>query len=594
MNVLGISCFYHDVAACLARDGAIVAAAMEERFTRKKHDIRFPIHSVLYCLKSSGIDADQIDAVAFYEEPYVKFERVVYRHLQAWPNSEEAFVRSIGSWVTGKLPIRKTIKKSLRFFSLDCPVHTVPHHMSHAASAFYCSPFTDAAVLGLDGVGEWATTTYGVAANHEIKLLREIRFPHSLGLLYSALTAYLGFRVNNSEYKVMGMGAFGKPRYREEIKQLITLHDDGSYALALDYFDFWSQEGAYSKKLVELLGAPRRRDEPVTDRHMDIAASLQAVTEEAMYAMGTAVHRETGKDRVCMAGGVLLNSLANGRFLDHTPFKEMYIPPAPGDDGGAVGAALYVSAQLNGKDWLGPNGHYRNGMDIALGPSYTQEEIECYCRFRGVEATTCGSDEEMLRKTAQIIASSNVVGWFQGGMEWGPRSLGHRSILADPRNPKMKDILNEKVKHRERFRPFAPSVCSEEAWRYFDIGKGPAIPAQYMLLVRPVREEYKEKLPAITHADGTARLHTVESDRNPLFYNLLRAFEGRAEFPILINTSFNVRGEPIVCTPNDALSCFLRTDIDYLVMGRCIIAKAENQHLAESLAPDPHYEDYDE
>jgi carbamoyltransferase len=594
MNVLGISCFYHDAAACLAQDGKIVAAAMEERFTRKKHDISFPINAVLYCLKSSGVDADKVDAVAFYEEPYLKFERVLYRHLQAWPHSKEAFVRSIGHWLTAKLPIRRTIKKSIRGFPINCQIYTVRHHISHAASAYYCSPFADAAILTIDGVGEWSTTACGIAENHQIKLFREIRFPHSLGLLYSALTAYLGFRVNNSEYKVMGLAGFGKPRYQEELKQLITLHEDGSYSLALDYFDFWRHEGAYSQKLVELLGPPRKKDEPVTERHMDIAASLQVAVEEAIYAMATALHAETKKGRICMAGGVLLNSLANGRFLDRTPFKDMYIPPAPGDDGGAVGAALYVTAQLNGKNRLDQNGYYHDGLEVQLGPSYAQEEIEFFCRFNGTQTKTYESDQELVEATAKIIAAGNVVGWFQGGMEWGPRALGHRSILADPRDPKMQDILNEKVKHRERFRPFAPSVCSDEAWRYFEVSKENPISAQYMLLVRPVREEYKMKLPAITHVDGTARLHTVDKRRNPLFYALLRAFETLSGFPVLVNTSFNVRGEPIVCTPNDALSCFLRTDIDYLVMGRCMIAKADNQHLVNALPSDPHYEEYDE
>jgi carbamoyltransferase len=593
MNVLGISCFYHDAAACVTRDGRVVAAAMEERFTRRKHDTGFPINAVNFCLQSSGIDADALDAIAFYEDPRLKFDRVLHRHVQAWPHSEETFVRSVGAWLTDKLPIGRTIKQSLRGFKTSCPVHTVRHHVSHAASAYYCSPFADAAILTIDGVGEWATTTWGTARGRAITLEREIRFPHSLGLLYSAVTAYLGFRVNNSEYKVMGMAGFGQPRYRKECEQLLTLHDDGSFSLALEYMDFWSQEGAYSQKLVELLGPPRRKDDPITPRHMDIAASLQVTLEEAVYHMATAVHAHTGNDRVCMAGGVLLNSLANGRFLDRTPFKEMYIPPAPGDDGGAVGAALYLSAQMNGAGAAHAT-LYRDGLDVALGPSYTQEEIDFFCRFMGIQVRHASSDQELVDLTAELLADANVIGWFQGGMEWGPRSLGHRSILADPRNPAMKDILNEKVKHRERFRPFAPSVCAEDAWRYFECEQQQPIPAQYMLTVRPVREEFKSRLPAITHVDGTARLHAVEQSRNPLFYQLLRAFGARTGYPMVVNTSFNVRGEPIVCTPADAFSCFLRTDIDYLIMGRSLIPKAPNAHLVHNLPPSPNFEESDE
>jgi carbamoyltransferase len=593
VNVLGISCFYHDAAACLVRDGRIVAASMEERFTRKKHDIEFPINAILYCLQQSDVDADALDGIAFYEDPGLKFERVMYRHLQAWPHSREAFVRSIGPWLTRKLPIGRTVRRSLRGFPIRCPLYTVRHHLSHAASAYYCSPFSDAAILTIDGVGEWATTTWGVGSGHEITLQQEIRFPHSLGLLYSALTAYLGFRVNNSEYKVMGLAGFGQARYQKELGRLVTLHDDGSFSLALDYFDFWSQEGAYSQKLVDLLGPPRKKEEPVTTRHMDIAASVQVVLEEAVYHVARAVYAKTTNDRICMAGGVLLNSSANGRFLDRTPFKEMYIPPAPGDDGGAVGAALYISTQLNGENWVSP-GYYCHGMDVQLGPAYTQEVIDFFCCFHGIDARRTTSDQELVEETSEIIAAGNVVGWFQGGMEWGPRALGHRSILADPRDPHMKDILNEKVKHRERFRPFAPSVCAEEAWRYFEVGKEQPPPAEYMLTVRPVREEFKLRLPAVTHVDGTARLHAVREDRNPLFYKLLQAFGTRTGYPILVNTSFNVRGEPIVCTPADAFSCFLRTDIDYLVMGRSVIGKSSNRHLADTLPPAPNYEDSDE
>ena len=369
MNVLGVSCFYHDAAACLAQDGRVLAAAMEERFSRKKHDISFPDEAVQFCLRHAGIDADRLDSVVFYENPYLKFQRILWRHLQAWPNSETAFVRTVGPWLTQKLPIRQTIKRSLRLFAVECPVDTIGHHLSHSASAFYCSPFPEAAIITLDGIGEWATSTYGVGRGNDIQVAREIRFPHSLGLLYSVLTAYLGFRVNNSEYKVMGLAGFGQPTYRNEVGRLITLHDDGSFSLSLEYFDFWNQEGAYSPKLVELLGPPRRRDEPVTERHMNIAASLQAVTEDVLFALARAVHRATGQDRVCLAGGVLLNSLANGRFLDRTPFKEMYVPPAPGDDGGAMGAALYISAKHRNNGALMQRELYPAGVDVALGPA---------------------------------------------------------------------------------------------------------------------------------------------------------------------------------------------------------------------------------
>ncbi len=573
MYILGLSCYYHDASACLVKDGKVVAAAEEERFTRKKHDTSFPSNAAAYCLEQEGITIGDIDHVGFYEKPFLKFERVLYQHLEYFPLSLRSFLSSMPSWVGEKLRIMRSVRKKLKYRG---DVMFIPHHTAHAASAFYPSPFEEAAVVTVDGVGEWSTTTFGRAGPGGIMLEKEIRFPHSLGLLYSTITAYLGFSVNNSEYKVMGLAAYGtmdreKNRYYQKLKQVIDLKEDGSFRLKLDYFIFQRSTRMPSKRLCDLLGGPvSRRGASMTKRHKDIAAALQMVTEDALSRIITHAHRQTGSYNLVMAGGVALNSVYNGKILRTTPFKRVWIQPNATDGGTSLGAALFVYHSV-----LGRKGRHR--MENAyLGPGFTSSQIKQFLDGKRIRYHELSNREELIARTAQMIWENKVVGWFQGRMEWGPRALGSRSILSNPCNPKAKEVLNEKVKHRERFRPFAPAVCEDDAPTYFDCDTPIPEPADFMLMVYPVKERWRRTLPSVTHVDGSGRLQAVRRKQNPDYYDLIKEFGKLSGVPIVINTSFNIRGEPIVCTPQDAYNCMMGTGIDCLVMDRFLIWRSEN------------------
>ncbi|MBI4553630.1 MAG: carbamoyltransferase [Candidatus Latescibacteria bacterium] len=570
MYILGLSCFYHDAAACLLKDGEIVAAAQEERFTRKKHDSDFPIHAIRYCLAQEGIGPNDLDYIGFYDKPFIKFERILYTYIATFPRSFPSFTKAIPIWLHEKLWTPNIIRKELGYTG---EILFTEHHQSHAASCFLVSPFESAAILTIDGVGEWATATYGAGRGTQIHILSEIRFPHSLGLLYSAFTYYLGFKVNSAEYKVMGAAPYGEPTYYDLIRrELIHVNDDGSFKMNMKYFAYDYGLTMTNGHFSALFGGPPREPESkLEQRHWDIAASIQKVTEEIVLCMARHLHAVTGMKNLCLAGGVALNCVANGRVLREGPFDDLFIQPAAGDAGGAVGAAAYLYHTLLG--------HPRTTLmtHAYLGPEYSDDEIRQYLVQHDIPFTA-SSREDLLKTTAQLIADQHVVGWFQGRMEFGPRALGSRSILADARNPKNKDIVNLKIKFRESFRPFAPSVLAERVSEYFDLDR----PSPYMLLVAQVRPE-KRVIPSVTHVDGSARIQTVTRDENPLFYDLIRAFDDLTGVPVIINTSFNVRGEPIVCTPHDAYLCFMRTHMDYLVMGSYILDKREMKPLADDI-----------
>lgn len=560
MNILGISCFYHDAAAAIIRDGQLVAAAQEERFTRLKHDAEFPVRAINYCLRQAGISVGELDYVGFYDKPFIKFERLLYTYLATFPKSLPSFLKAMPVWLKDKLWIPQLIRNELDY---DGPILFSEHHQSHAASAFLVSPFQEAAILTIDGVGEWETTTYGVGEGTTIRLLKRIHFPHSLGLLYSAFTYYLGFKVNSAEYKVMGLAPYGEPVYYDVImNELIRPKEDGSYKMNMKYFGYDYGLTMTNGKFVRLFGRPRREPESAMDQfHKDMAASIQKVTDELMVRMANHLYEETKMKNLCLAGGVALNCVANSKILQRTPFEDLFIQPAAGDAGGAVGVAYHIFNSLLKKE--------RNFVwhDAFLGPEFSEDEIQEYLDGLGIEKVNYGR-EELLRETARLIAEQHVVGWFQGRMEWGPRALGNRSILADARNPENQSRVNLKIKFRESFRPFAPAVLMERSAEYFDLDR----PSPYMLLTAQVREE-KRHIPSVTHVDRSARLQTVAREENPMFYDLIREFERRTGCPVLINTSFNVRGEPIVCTPHDAFKCFMRTDMDYLVMGNAMLDK---------------------
>lgn len=572
MNILGISCYYHDASATLLRDGQVVAAAEEERFSRKKHDHGFPKQAIAFCLKQGGITIEDIDYIAFYERPVLKFERILSQHLQYFPWSLKTFLSSMPSWFSEKLRVPKVIRKELGYTR---PIFFFGHHQSHAAAAFLPSPFEEAAILTVDGVGEWQTTTLGKGKGADIELVSEIRFPHSLGLLYSTITAYLGFSVNNSEYKVMGLAPYGlmdreKNPYYNKLRQVIDIKDDGSFRLDLDYFVFQYRDRMPSQKLCDLLGGPvLKRGGDMTPRHQDIAAALQMVTEDVLTLMLRHLHAVTGLDNVVLAGGVALNSVYNGKILSRTPFKNIWVQPNASDGGSSMGAALYLWNSL-----LNHPRQYRL-QSAYLGPVYTDAEIKAVLDAKQVIYTEL-APEAIAPTTAQLIFDNQVVGWFQSGMEWGPRALGARSILSNATNRDMQAILNLKVKHREKFRPFAPVVCYEDALTYFECDDPLPEAADYMLMVYPVRAEYREKIPAVTHVDGSGRLQTVREHHNPLYYRMLKALGELSGMPIAINTSFNIRGEPIVCTPEDAYRCMMGTGIDCLVMGRYLIVREDN------------------
>jgi carbamoyltransferase len=566
MNILGISAFYHDAAACLIRDGAVVAAASEERFTRKKHDEGFPINAINYCLAEGRILVDDLDYVGFYEKPFIKFKRILFSHIACFPRSYGAFLRAIPSWLHQKLAIPNLIREELQY---DGPVYMVEHHLSHAASAFLVSPFREAGLLTIDGVGEWSTATWGRGTENRIDLFKEIRFPHSLGLLYTAFTSYLGFKVNSAEYKVMGLAPYGTPRYVKEIRELIDVAEDGSFRLNMEYFAYQYGLRMTTEPFHRLFGGPPREAEgPLEQHHKDIAASIQAVTEDIVLKMARSLHAETGFRNLCMAGGVALNCVANGRVLREGPFEDIFIQPAAGDAGGALGVAAFIQHSVLGAPRGAPMRH------ALLGPSYETDEIRAFLTVKGAVFTECERDA-LLETTARAIADQQVVGWFQGRMEFGPRALGSRSILADARNPKNQDTVNLKIKFRESFRPFAPAVLAERVSDFFELDRE----SPYMLLVAQARGG-RDRLPATTHVDGSARIQTVERETNPLFYDLIREFDRLTGTPVLINTSFNVRGEPIVCTPADALRCFLETGMDILVIDRFVLRKADQPDAA--------------
>ncbi|MCS6886234.1 MAG: carbamoyltransferase [Blastocatellia bacterium] len=560
MYVLGISCFYHDSAAALVKDGSLIAAAEEERFSRQKHTSRFPSAAVRYCLSQAGITIDDVDYICFYEKPFVKFDRILTTLIAEFPRTYAAFMKALPLWLSERLWTKTVIQK---YLGTEKEILFNEHHMSHAASAYFCSPFERAAILTVDGVGEWCTTAYGIGEANRITLEGEIRFPHSLGLFYSAVTAYLGFHVNDAEWKVMGLAAYGQPRYVEQFEQLLELRGDGSYRLNMDYFAFhYSTKLPFSHRFERLFGRPQRKpSEPLDEFHNDIAASAQLMIERAMVNMASALYRRYKVDALCLAGGVALNSVANWQIARRSGFKHLFIQPAAGDAGGAIGAAFSVYHLMLGQP-------RKFVMEHAYwGPEYSDEDIVRFLDENGIEYKQYSRDA-LLEETAKLIMADKVVGWFQGRMEFGPRALGARSILANPTNPDMKRIINSKIKFREWFRPFAPSVTEEDAAKYFDIGEHTS---PFMLLVPEVRPEARALIPAVTHQDGTGRVQTVSRKVNPLYYDLIRAFERISGVPVIVNTSFNVRGEPIVCTPADAYNCFIRTDMDALVIGNAIV-----------------------
>ncbi|MBU9889882.1 MAG: carbamoyltransferase [Candidatus Omnitrophica bacterium] len=593
MNILGISAFYHDSAACLIRDGVIIAAAQEERFTRKKHDFSFPAHAIAFCLKQGGITAADLDVASFYDKPFLKFERILETYLAYAPHGIASFLQAMPLWIKQKLWMKDYIQDELKGFKGK--IVFPEHHQSHAASAFFPSPFQEAAFLTMDGVGEWATTSYGVGKDNKITIEAEVRFPHSLGLLYSAFTYYTGFKVNSGEYKVMGLAPYGKPRFKDLIlKELIDLKEDGSFKLNMKYFDYCAGLRMTNARFHKLFGGPPRKPESrVTQREMDLARSVQEVTEEAMLRMARHVHKVTGQKNLCLAGGVALNCVGNGRVLREGPFEKIWIQPASGDAGGAVGAASFAWHQYLEKPRV-TDGKSDSMRGSFLGPEYSAEEIRSYLEEHKIPFTLL-KDDEVAGTVAALLAREKVIGWFQGPMEFGPRALGGRSILGDSRSPKMQEQMNLKIKFRESFRPFAPAVTAERVSDYFEM----TAESPYMLLVAPVKGERRRdmtdeekklegidllnvkrsEIPAVTHVDYSARVQTITAAQHPRFYELLRAFEKQQGCPVLINTSFNVRGEPIVCTPEDAYRCFMRTHMDYLVLGNFLLEKERQKAL---------------
>jgi carbamoyltransferase len=569
--VLGLSCFYHDSAAALLKDGVVIAAGQEERFSRRRHDSDFPKLAIQYVLHEAGIGPEQLDAVGFYDKPLLKFERMLSTYVATFPRSFASFRKAIPLWLHEKLWVPSIIRKELKPYA--GPILFAEHHMSHAASCFLPSPFEEAAILTVDGVGEWATASFGVGRGSDITLFKEIRFPHSVGLLYSAFTYYLGFKVNSAEYKVMGLAPYGKPVHFERImRDMVHLNEDGSFKLNMKYFSYDYGLRMTNGAFDEFFGGPPRKPESwMSEREFDIAASVQKVCEEIVLKMARHLHRETGLTKLCMAGGVALNCVANGRVIRETPIKQLWVQPAAGDAGGAVGVAHYIYNTLHKLPRKGAWSH------AYLGPEFSDAECARFLDGAGAKYETL-PDAELVTRTAKLISEQNVIGWFQGRMEFGPRALGGRSILADPRDPKMRDTLNMKIKFREGFRPFAPSVLMDKASEWFEID----CDSPYMLLVAPVREG-KRSIPSVTHVDNSARLQTVTRAEAPLYYDLIREFERITGVPIVINTSFNVRGEPIVCTPRDAYLCFMRTNMDYLVLGHHLLDKKQQPPLKEDV-----------
>lgn len=591
--ILGISAYYHDSAAALLKDGEIFAAAQEERFTRKKHDSDFPRNAIEYCLREAGIPVDQLTHVVFYEKPFVKFERILETYLCLSPRGLTQYLQALPLWLTKRLWMGDDIAKELEYGG---EVLFAEHHESHAASAFFPSPFEEAAILTVDGVGEWSTTTYGIGRGNDLNILSELRFPHSLGLLYSAFTYYTGFKVNSAEYKVMGLAPYGEPKYVDVIlNDLIDLKEDGSISMNMDYFGYLTGLRMTNAKFDKLFGGPPRKPESrLSQREMDLARSVQVVTEMAMLKLANHVHEVTGMENLCLAGGVALNCVANGRTLREGPFKRLWIQPAAGDAGGALGAALAVHYRYKGHPRKARSEDSMKGS--LLGPGYSDEKIEAILKSLGAVYRRFDR-EKFLEEVAERLVQEKVVGWFSGRMEFGPRALGGRSIIGDPRSRSMQSVMNLKIKYRESFRPFAPSVLEEQCSKVFDLNSE----SPYMLLVAPVSEgrrismtEEQEKLfgidklnvprsdvPAITHIDYSARVQTVNAQRNGLYHDMIRAFYEKTGCPLVVNTSFNVRGEPIVESPNDAYRCFMRTEMDCLAIGSFILDKSDQPEWKE-------------
>lgn len=595
-HILGISAFYHDSAAALITDGKIVAAAQEERFTRIKHDYNFPQNAVDYCLKEAGITPDQLTAVAFYDKPFLKFERLMETYLAFAPKGISSFMKALPLWISQKLFLPREIDRGLNNV-YEGPIYFTTHHASHAASAFFPSPYEEAAIITFDGVGEWSTSTWGAGRGHKIELHKEIRFPHSLGLLYSAFTYYTGFRVNSGEYKLMGLAPYGEPKYVDKIMQLIDVKEDGSFWLDQSYFDYCAGLRMTNQKFADLFGNPARDPEtPLTQFQMDIAASIQKVTEDVMMKIAAHVHKETGLENLCMAGGVALNCVANGLLLRRGPFKNIWVQPAAGDAGGALGAAQFVWHQI--MDNPREVGDSDTQFGSYIGPRSTNEEIKAFLDSVGAKYQYIDTEDDLYREVAGMIDSENVIGLFMGRMEFGPRALGARSIIGDARSSKMQSTINLKIKFRESFRPFAPSVLRERVSDYFEMDAE----SPYMLMVAPVKNERRKQMtdeqedlfgidklnvprsdvPAITHVDYSARVQTVDPVRNPSYYKIIKAFEDRTGCGVIINTSFNIRGEPIVCRPEEAYRCFMFTDMDALVLENFICLKEDQPPMAGS------------
>ncbi len=592
MDILGISAFYHDSAAALVRDGEIIAAAQEERFTRTKHDSGFPLNAVKYCLAEGQVSSGGIDAVAFYDKPVLKFARILEMYFSVAPMGLKSFISAMPVWLKRKLWIPLEIEKALESCGYKMPADLFfsEHHESHAASAFFPSPYGSAALLTLDGVGEWGTSSMGRGEGNRVEIIKELMFPHSLGLLYSAFTYFAGFRVNSGEYKLMGLAPYGEPKYVDIIfNELCDLRDDGSFRLNMEYFNYLGGLTMTGRKFDKLFGGPPRKAESeITQREMDMARSIQVVTEEIILRMARHLKNLTGENNLCLAGGVALNCVANGRLLREGPFNNIWIQPAAGDAGGALGSALLVWYMINGKERLA-DGVHDSMHGSYLGPAFDDEEIKAFLDNRGYPGTWL-NEGQWAEELAKLIDEQNVIGLFNGRMEFGPRALGNRSIIGDARSQKMQSIMNLKIKYRESFRPFAPSCLVERVNDFFDLDKA----SPYMLIVAPVKENRRIKnscsedmslrervnmarsdVPAITHVDYSARVQTVDSRTNPRYYELIKAFEERSGYGIVINTSFNVRGEPIVCTPEDAYRCFMRTEMDYLVLGSYLLKKTD-------------------
>ena len=580
--ILGISAFYHDSAACLVKDGEILAAAQEERFTRRKHDFNFPINAITYCLGEAGIKADDLAYVGFYDKPPVKFERILETVLQYAPSGITQFLQSIPLCLKQNLRIKDLIRKELKFKG---QILFSEHHESHAASAFYPSPFDTAAFLTIDGVGEWDTASFGIGRNNDIKIAYSLKFPHSLGLLYSAFTYYTGFKVNSGEYKLMGLAAYGEPKYKDLIlNELLDLKEDGSFKLNMKYFGFCNSLKMTNSKFDKLFGLkPRKPETKIREVDMDLARSIQEVTEEIMLRMARHVHKVTGQKKLCLAGGVALNCVGNGRILREGPFEDVWIQPASTDAGGALGVALLIWYKYLGNPRnVNPTKDYQKGS--FLGPVYSDEYIESFLKRENIPYSRLGKDE-IPNFVAELIEKQNVIGWFQGRLEFGPRALGARSIIADARNPDMQSRMNLKIKFRESFSPFAPTVLKEMASEHFELNT----PSPYMLITAPVKNDRYSDIPAVTHVDYSARIQTIDRQDHPIYYDMIDAFHKRTGCPVIINTSFNIGGEPIVCAPQDAFKCFMRTGMDYLIIGSFLLDKTKQKIIKDKKVILPFY-----